>query len=176
MISNRLGWIIMEGWAPVIFLIASLWQFHYNRYAVIFSCLYLFHYIYRSFIYPFRIKTAGKQMPVMIMFSAMCFNSINAGINGFYLNHFGSYPGNYFAHWNFIAGIVLFFGGLFINVHSDNILIGLRASGETGYKIPDGFLYRYVSCPNLFGEMIEWFGFALLCWNLAALSFFIWTV
>jgi hypothetical protein len=36
-------------------------------------------------------------------------------------------------------------------------------------------MFRLISCPNLFGELIEWFGFALLCWNLPALTFFIWT-
>jgi len=32
-----------------------------------------------------------------------------------------------------------------------------------------------VSCPNLFGEIVEWSGFAMMCWNLPALSFAIWT-
>jgi hypothetical protein len=36
-------------------------------------------------------------------------------------------------------------------------------------------LFRYISCPNLLGELIEWLGFAILCWNLPALTFFIWT-
>lgn len=67
-------------------------------------------------------------------------------------------------------------GGAYINIRSDDILIRLRKPGESGYKIPQGFLFRYVSSPNLLGEMIEWVGFAILCWNLPALSFAIWTV
>ena len=62
-----------------------------------------------------------------------------------------------------------------INWKADNVLINLRAPGETGYKIPRGWLFDYVSCPNLLGELIEWAGFAILCWNLPALTFFIWT-
>jgi len=27
----------------------------------------------------------------------------------------------------------------------------------------------------MLGELIEWAGFAILCWNLPALTFFIWT-
>jgi hypothetical protein len=46
---------------------------------------------------------------------------------------------------------------------------------ETAYKIPFGNLFRYISCPNHFGEIIEWAGYALLCWNLPASAFFIWT-
>ena len=63
----------------------------------------------------------------------------------------------------------------FINNQSDHILINLRKPGETGYKIPKGGFFKYVSAPNLFGEMLEWMGFAILCWNLPALGFAVWT-
>jgi len=58
---------------------------------------------------------------------------------------------------------------------SDNRLIHLRKPDETGYKIPKGGLFRYISCPNLFGEMVEWAGFVLMCWSWPALSFAVWT-
>jgi hypothetical protein len=64
---------------------------------------------------------------------------------------------------------------MYINQKADNMLIALRTPGETGYKIPTGWLFEKISCPNLFGELIEWLGFAILCWNLPAFSFFIWT-
>ncbi|NAW45030.1 DUF1295 domain-containing protein, partial [Salmonella sp. gx-f4] len=56
-----------------------------------------------------------------------------------------------------------------------NILMTLRKPGETGYKIPTGFLYEYISCPNYFGEIMEWIGYAILGWNLPALAFAIFT-
>lgn len=176
MLSNRLGWMIMEGWAPVVFLSVYFYFFHFNIYAAFFSLLYVLHYIHRSFIFPLRIQTTGKQMPLMISLSAMVFNSMNAGVNGYYLSALANYPENYFLQWNFIAGVLLFFGGFAINFYSDNILIRLRMPGEKGYKIPQGFLFKYISCPNLFGEMIEWLGYFLMCWNLASLSFLVWTV
>jgi hypothetical protein len=46
---------------------------------------------------------------------------------------------------------------------------------STEYAIPRGSLFECVSCPNHLGEIVEWFGFALMCWNLPALSFAIWT-
>ena len=52
----------------------------------------------------------------------------------------------------------------------------MRKPGETGYKIPKGGLFKYISCPNHFGEILEWIGFAIMCWNLAAFAFAIWTV
>ena len=55
-------------------------------------------------------------------------------------------------------------------------MIDLRANGtSTDYAIPRGGLFDTVSCPNHLGEIVQWFGFALMCWNLPALSFAIWT-
>ena len=65
--------------------------------------------------------------------------------------------------------------GAGINIHSDQILLSLRKPGETGYKIPKGGMFKWISCPNLFGEILEWSGFAILCWNLPALGFAVWT-
>ena len=65
--------------------------------------------------------------------------------------------------------------GFAINLRADATLRALRAPGETGYKIPTGGLYRYISCPNYFGEIIEWTGWAVLTWSLAGASFAVWT-
>ena len=51
----------------------------------------------------------------------------------------------------------------------------LRKSNGDGYYSPQGFLYRYISCPNYFGEIIEWLGWAILTLSPAGLVFFIWT-
>ena len=32
-----------------------------------------------------------------------------------------------------------------------------------------------ISCPNHFGEIMEWLGFAIIVWNIGALSFALWT-
>ena len=176
MLSNQLGWVLMEGWALIAFWVVYLIFFNSNVYSLIFAALYTFHYINRSFIFPLRTNTKGKQMPLMIALSAMFFNSINASSIGYYLSNVSVYNAGYFIQWNFIVGFVLFVIGFIINYISDGILINLRKPGETGYKIPKGFLFRYISCPNHFGEMLEWFGFMLMIWNLAGVSFFIWTV
>ena len=46
---------------------------------------------------------------------------------------------------------------------SDQLLVNLRKPGETGYKIPVGGLFDYVTGANFFGEIVEWTGFALAC-------------
>ena len=76
----------------------------------------------------------------------------------------------------FIIGLLIFFTGMIINVYSDNILFLLRKDGNTKYKIPYGGLFKWVSSPNYFGEILEWIGWALATWSLAGLSFAIWAI
>jgi steroid 5-alpha reductase family enzyme len=75
----------------------------------------------------------------------------------------------------FLSGMILFSVGMAINISSDEKLIHLRKNSSNGYQIPRGGLFKQVSCPNFLGEIIEWLGYAILCWSLPALSFFIWT-
>ena len=62
-------------------------------------------------------------------------------------------------------------GGFALAKHSDAILRSLRQPGETGYKIPYGGAYRWVSCPNYLGELLQWVGFAIASWSLPGLAF-----
>ena len=174
-ISNKLGWILMElpSFAIILYFYVS---FDQSSYASMLSVLWLGHYFNRTFIFPFRIRTKGKKMPIAIALSAIFFNFINAGVNGYFLAELETYTTEYFNNWNFYLGLILFFLGFLSNQISDTILINLRKPGETGYKIPKGFLFNYISCPNHFSEIIQWSGFALIAWNLPATCFFIWTM
>lgn len=177
LIDNKLGWFIME-----FFVLVVLYYFLYtgtNSFSlvnIIFVTLFSIHYLNRSIIFPFRLKTKGKKMPIVIVFLAMGFNLMNGFLVGYYLANFANYTTAWLSSPQFIMGTILFFIGMFINMQSDTILINLRKRNETGYKIPQKGLFRLVSCPNLFGEMIEWLGFAILMWNLPGLAFFVWTI
>ena len=177
MISNQLGWCLMELVSLVVF--AGLFLAGPNEKTApmwVFFALWTAHYVNRSLIFPWRTHTQGKRMPLAIAGSAMAFNVVNAGLNGLYLGWFGDvYPAAWLADPRFIIGLVVFLAGAGINLWSDNRLIGLRAGGGQGYAIPRGGLFNWVSCPNHMGEIIEWWGFALMCWNLPALSFAVWT-
>ena len=177
MIPNQWGWVLMEGFAP---LFVSYWFFSGDvvktNASYFFYALYMAHYIYRSYIFPFRIKTNGKKMPLVIPGSAMFFNLCNTFFIGYFLGYVGgNYADEYFYSLRFIFGFAIFLTGVFINVKSDNMLMNLRKPGETGYKIPQGFLFEKISCPNLFGEIVEWTGYAFMIGALPAWSFAIWT-
>lgn len=173
-IPNKLGWILMEAPSFLIILFFYL-TFEQGPYASMLSILWLLHYANRTFIFPMRLRTSGKKMPVAIVLSAVFFNLVNAGLNGFYLSFFASYSDQDFSSWSFFSGLLLFLGGALVNLKSDTMLINLRKPGELGYKIPRGFLFKYVSCPNHFGELLQWGGFALMALNCPATTFFLWT-
>jgi len=178
MIPNKWAWILMEFPSFAImgyFLIFGSYSF--ATYTWIPFALWLLHYFNRTFVYPLRIRTTGKKMPLIIMLSGILFNCVNAGLNGFFLAEMAKdhYDYSWLTAPTTLIGILVFFIGLFINWKTDHQLIHLRKPREKGYKIPKGFLFDYISSPNLFGEVLEWIGFALIAWNLPALTFAIWT-
>ncbi len=176
-ISNNLGWMIMESVSLISFLFFFLnGSLDKTITMWVLAALWSAHYINRSFIYPFRQKDKKKKMPMLIMFFAIIFNSMNGFLNGYFIGNFGDqYSNSWLLSIPFTIGLLLYIGGMFINDKSDAILLSLRKPGEKDYKIPQGFLFKYISCPNHFGEIIEWTGFAILSWNIASLSFAIWT-
>ncbi len=180
MISNKLGWFIMELPSLLIMIYFLLWGSHsFASHVWILFVLWIVHYTNRTLVYPLRIKSTPKKMPVVIVCSAVFFNMVNAGLNGYYLAELApvaSYIDGWLGSVSFFSGIALFFIGMGINMRADSLLIHLRKKGDSSYHIPRGFLFEYISTPNLFGEIVEWGGFALMAWNLPALSFFIWTL
>lgn len=175
-INNNLGWMIME--LPSLITISYFYFTGKNDPNLVSGFIYglwCIHYLNRSFIYPFRQRNKNKQMPLLIVGSAIFFNVVNGFFNGYYLGNFADYEMSWFWSIPFLIGTTLFVVGMAINIRADNRLINLRQPGETSYRIPKGGLFNYISCPNLFGEMVEWTGYAILSWNPAALSFAIWT-
>ncbi|MBI1341637.1 MAG: DUF1295 domain-containing protein [Terrimonas sp.] len=175
-VPNRLGWIIME--LPVLLILWIILAPYFKDISLsawLMISLFSFHYVYRSLVFPFRLHTHGKKMPLVIVGSAIFFNIINGCSMGYYFTRFAVYTDAWLKNPQFIVGCFIFFTGLLINWKADSRLIALRKPSETGYMIPRGGLFEKISCPNLFGELIEWLGFAMLCNNLPALAFFVWT-
>jgi len=177
-ISARLGWILME--TPVLITFLALYGLSDRRsspVSLVLVALWLLHYVHRSLIYPFRLRSSRPSITLSVVAMGAVFNVGNGYLNGRYLFSLGpELPLSWLMDPRFILGVLLFFAGYALNQYSDRVLIELRSEGESAYKIPSGGAYRLVSCPNYLGEMMEWAGWALLCWNLGALAFFIWTV
>ena len=174
MISNHWGWFWMELPAFLLFpILVIMGPREKDWFTWLLVGLWTIHYFNRTIVFPFRLKTRGKKMPLTIVFSALFFNGMNGFLNGYYLGYLApeDQPG---ITLNIVIGLVLFFGGMYINRETDSRLISLRKEKE-GYSIPQGWLFKWISCPNHFGEIVEWIGFALVAWSVPAVTFAMWT-
>jgi 3-oxo-5-alpha-steroid 4-dehydrogenase 1 len=172
-LDRTVAWVIME--APsalgmvVLFVVGNR---HGSPVAIAFLALWCAHYFHRAFVFPFRLRGEKKRATVMTAGLAVVFNLANVYVNGRYLFTLAPpYPNTWLIDPRFLLGAALFVVGFMINLQSDTILIHLRRPGDTGYRIPEGGLFRWVSCPNYFGELLEWSGWAICTWSLPGLAF-----
>jgi steroid 5-alpha-reductase/3-oxo-5-alpha-steroid 4-dehydrogenase 1 len=175
-IPNAAAWLIME--IPAVLGFAAVYLLGRSRCGaapLVLGAMWMFHYVHRTFIYPFRVRTPGKRMPLVIAAMAFGFNCLNAYVVGRWISHLGEYPAAWLRDPRLIVGALFFFAGFDINYRADRLLIALRRPGEVGYRVPRGWLFERVSCPNYLGEIVEWFGFALATWSLAGLAFALFT-
>ena len=175
-IPNKLAWILMEAPSVLAFAGVFLAGQSCNHLAPQFLAgLWLTHYTYRTFIFPFLLKTRGKTMPLSIVASGFIYNTLNSYVNARSLTEFAEYPEKWLGDPRFLLGTSLFVVGIGINIHSDQILINLRKPGDTKYYIPKGGAFKWVSSANYMGEIMEWLGFAIASWSKAGLSFAFYT-
>eukprot|EP01006_Ploeotia_vitrea_P015315 TRINITY_DN43383_c0_g1_i1.p1 TRINITY_DN43383_c0_g1~~TRINITY_DN43383_c0_g1_i1.p1 ORF type:complete len:443 (-),score=9.66 TRINITY_DN43383_c0_g1_i1:212-1354(-) len=181
-VPAKLAWVVQECPCVVIpvFLIFhdGVANFLQPKVSSFLLGLYLLHYTNRSFIFPFLIR-GGKPTRMVPFLMAFVFCCTNGWMQANYLlRHYDSpmvlslQPEGYSENMARLGvGTALFFLGMFINIQSDSILRNLRKPGETSYKIPRGGAFEWVSGANFFGEIVEWFGFAVACGTLPAFAF-----
>jgi 3-oxo-5-alpha-steroid 4-dehydrogenase 1 len=176
-IDATVGWILMEAPSPI--LVAVLFLASGGPLlgpGLVFLLLWEAHYVNRAFVFPLRRRSRQQTMPLMVAGLAILFNLVNAYLNGRWLFHLApAYTWSWFLDPRFLVGLALFVTGYAINQHADAVLFRLRQGRESGYQIPRGGLYRYLSCPNYFGETLEWVGWAIATWSLGGLVFAAWT-
>lgn len=175
-VPSRLGWVVMESPAVVVFAVFYATGAHpRDPGSLALLAVWMAHYVQRTFVFPFRLHETGRKLPVSILALALVFNSYNAFINARWISSVGHYGLRWLSDPRFLAGVAIFACGYGINRWADHVLINLRAPGETGYKIPRGGLYETITCPNYFGEIVEWCGWSLASWSPAGLAFALYT-
>ncbi len=166
----RAAWVLME--SPSVFLFAALWWLHPHFGApsvTLLGLAWLVHYVQRTFVFSLLMRGEVRRKPVLTVGLALAFNVLNAGGNA------AALPARPI-DLPLVLGLGLFLVGLGLNLHADHVLRTLRAPGETGYRVPQRGLHRWVSAPNYFGEILEWVGFAVAAQSLAAWAFAAFTV
>ncbi len=158
--------------------------------------LFCFHYIHRTLVFPFKLH-APNPVPFTVVLMATFYCSFNGTLQAVATQLAPKKPHplsltdlNYGVQLPIaLTGLVLFLFGMYVNVRSDYTLIGLKKKKVTGkkvpvagalaaskdpetkeqrYSIPTGFfMFDYVSCPNFFGEMVEWLGYSLFVTGFA---------
>ncbi len=179
-LREKRGWQIME--SPAVLVIAACLLVGWDRgllpsaISVLFLLMWEVHYIYRTVIFTSLMREGKRQFPVLLVLFAIIFNVLNGFVNGYhlFLDH-AAYDLSWLLDPRFIIGTAIFLFGFLTHVSSDRLLRGLRAPGETGYSIPYGGMFRYVSSPNYLGEIAEWLGWAILTWSFAGLAFAVFT-
>ncbi|MFT7807056.1 3-oxo-5-alpha-steroid 4-dehydrogenase 2-like, partial [Arapaima gigas] len=174
-VPAKLAWFLQElpsFLLPVLLVRSSGGKQGIGR--MLLLCFFCGHYFHRTFVYS--MLTKGRPLPLRIVVFALIFCSLNGLVQGHYLLHCTVYSDAWLSDVRLAAGVVLFLVGMAINIHSDYILRNLRKPGEFTYKIPKGGMFEYVSCANFFGEIVEWFGFAVASWSLPAFSFAFFTL
>lgn len=176
-LEARTAWLVMEFPAfAVIIIMFMLGDRKNSIVAITFLAMWTIHYFQRTFIFPFLLKDRGKNFPAVILLFAIIFNIVNGYINGKYLFQLAPVYGiSWLCDPRFITGAVFFAAGMVINLYSDHVLRNLRKSPGYGYKIPRRGLFKYISCPNYFGEILEWTGWAIATWSLPGLAFAVFT-
>lgn len=178
-VNTRLAWVLMESPASLMFLYFFVTGPNAAAIpALILLALWQLHYFHRAFIYPFQIQVKpGSTTPLVVMLPGMLYCGINGYLNGAYIGHYAPHINDaWLQDPRFWIGIVVFMGGYYLNKQSDAILRNLRKDGETGYKIPYGGGFRWVTMPNYLGELVTWTGFAIAAWSLAGVSFVVFTL
>ncbi|XP_074532418.1 3-oxo-5-alpha-steroid 4-dehydrogenase 2b isoform X2 [Halichoeres trimaculatus] len=170
MVPAAVAWFLQELPAlliPFLLLFASQKPSSMGRNLLLGTfCL---HYFQRTFVYS--LLTRGRPFPLGVMAAGGFFCTLNGSLQGHYLLHCAHFDEDWSSDYRFKIGLLMFYAGMAINIYSDCILRNLRDQGEVVYRIPKGGLFEYVSGANYFGEIVEWFGFAVVTWSLPALAF-----
>lgn len=177
-LNSHLGWMLMESPSLWLFLLFYLTASQHETAGTVLLVLWLLHYGQRVLVFPWLIRE-DKGMPLVVAASAFIFQLANVTLQAGWLYHLapqGRYTGAWLLDIRFISGAVLFAAGYGINRWADSVLRGLRRQDVQTYVIPQGGLYRWISCPNYLGEIMLWGGWALMTWCPAGLAFWLWTI
>ncbi|XP_076065392.1 3-oxo-5-alpha-steroid 4-dehydrogenase 1-like isoform X1 [Oratosquilla oratoria] len=172
-IPARLAWFVQECPSFLVPAVLVVWGRKRTYQSItnqISLGMFLMHYFQRSFIYPCLMKSSSPTPfgPFLFAFLTCLYNGV---LHGMYFVNYQAYDDKEWL-WKptFWIGVLIFLYGMKINIGSDTILRNLRKPGESGYKIPEGGMFKYVTSANYFGEMIEMWGYAVATQALPAIA------
>lgn len=172
----RWGWILMELPATLVFW-PAFFTGPRSGWAVpsIIAGIWAIHYLNRGFIFPslLRVPRQSRTFSVVVVVTGMAVTTLHGYLHGAFLSRYGDHlTVAWLSDGRFIGGVLLYVGGLALNIHSDAVLRSLRTTqevkrGDKIYRIPRRGGFVFVTNPQYLGELCAWVGFALVTWSLA---------
>lgn len=174
-LGPRLGWFLMELPAMLSFIYFYFkGPYSGNPVPLFFLFVWVVHYLNRGFIFPYLIrapKNAKGNFSISVVTMGWLVTMLHGYLNGSWVSTYGEHLTlSWFLDPRFIIGIILYYTGFALNIHSDYIVRNLRSkdeinSGEKVYRIPFGGGFKFVSNPSYLGELIAFTGFAIATWG-----------
>ena len=178
----KAGWILMELPATLVFIFFFIRGTRSGELVPILFCvIWLIHYANRGFIFPLLMRVAKselKSFSIIVAASGLLVTTMHGYLNATFFTDYGKHlTSEWLTDPRFIIGIVIYYSGFILTVHSESIIRNLRDkkeidAGKTEFKIPYGGGFRFVSSPMYLGEMTAWAGFAIFTWSLAGVLIF----
>jgi len=176
-LGSKFGWVLMELPGLIVFPIVFFMGSNADQLVpLLFLGIWMFHYTNRALVAPLLMRvqpgsTASFSLGVVI--AGWITLLLHGYFNAAYISDYGTlYTDDWLQDPRFQLGLLIYGIGFTLNVHSDRILRHLRSPNpspdEPRYKIPYGGGFRWVSCPQYFGEILSFTGFAVMTWNLGA--------
>ena len=140
-----------------------------NPFNITLYILFVVHYLVKGLVMPIISRYSSSRVSLWIPVAILVTNTLYHYINAEFIGS-AHYCEKYYYDPRLILGLLLFVIGFVIGRIADVQLIFLRKSRKSkDYMIPKGFLFSLISCPNYFGEGLEWFGWAVMTWSLSGL-------
>ncbi|HLF29666.1 MAG TPA: methyltransferase [Xanthomonadales bacterium] len=174
-LPNRLAWFLME--LPALLIIAMLLAaspLGMAPVALVPCLLWSVHYGYRTLLFPVLMRPSGKSFPALLVIFAIAFNGLN-GYNNAQALIANAESGEALWSVHFFAGAGIFLAGLWLHITADHSIRNLRWNDFSGYGVPRGGWFTWISNPNYLGEILQWTGWAILTWSWAGLAFALFT-
>jgi 3-oxo-5-alpha-steroid 4-dehydrogenase 1 len=176
-LDPRLGWFLMELPAVLSFVYFYVGGANAREpFALFVLFVWGVHYGNRGFLMPALMRVPRGQKSsfgLMVVVMGWGVTSLHGYLNGRWASSLSPHVGwEWFSDPRFAIGILLYYVGLGINIHSDHVVRNLRTKDEVKrgikeYRIPRGGLFEYVSNPSYFSELLFWVGFSIFTWSLA---------
>ena len=173
--SARVGWWLMELPATVVFAAVFSWEYQGDLVPAVFAVIWALHYINRGWLQPFLMRPARGQPATFSALVVACgwlVTGLHAYLHARYICRLGGYTTAWLADPRFVSGCLVYYAALAANIHADAVTRSLRSQAEAAaglrvYRIPQGGLFEFVSCPAYLTELLAWGGFAMATWSLA---------